>query len=378
MPISFIITSYNIRAYVEDCLRSVAEVATRGDQVILVDDGSNDGTVEIIQSYVQDAGLDPEIEFRPIFLGVNTIGGVGIGANIGLKEANRDTVFFVDGDDWIEPRGFRRARAYWAMHPADVLFTNYLEFDQGVGQTRHPSDMHLWSSAVSGMPLNEGRELGLAMIAVPWRKFYRRAFLERGNLRFPEGDFFFEDNPFHWDVCLSAQKIEFINEVTCCHRMNRPGQTMASTGKELTAFFIHFDTIMTRLAAERQDYRVAACQWLLDNMTWHIGCLASTVRYRYAVTAARALRMIPDMIWSSLEAQNADEPIWPVADRLRKGHVDEQMMLWQNLSLERALSDLDQRIRALETMADKTLTQVKGAQAAISFASIKEISEKLP
>ena len=373
MTISFIITTFNIRDYVVTCLDSVARVARGGDEVIVVDDGSDDGTVEAIRSFAEQTGFPADVSFRPVYLGTNTMGGVGIGANIGMAEATRDTIFFVDGDDWIQPEGFQRARAHWAMHPTDILFTNYLEYDQQGDATRHPADAQRWAPLTNGLPLDESRRLGLELIAVPWRKFYRRDFLLRNNLRFPEGDFFFEDNPFHWAVCLAAGSIGFVNAVTCFHRINRPGQTMASTGIELTAFFTHFDTILNGLSRKDRDGILGACRWLLNNMMWHVERLAAGARHPYAQAASRALQRIPKDLWPSVAAENGDKPVWPIAERLRRGDVDGQVMQWQNQSLERAILALDGRIDALERSSDDVQVQLRGMRAADIFEGIRSL-----
>lgn len=256
MTISFVITTYNVAPYVEQCLSSVAEIAEAGDQVIIVDDGSDDGTVELIAAFADANSFAQGVEFSPIYLGSNTMGGVGIGANIGLQEATRETVFFVDGDDWIDPDGFRRARTRWTFSSCDILIANYLEFDQTKSVTKVSADHNRWHSLVHGDSPELNREQALRMIAVPWRKFYRRALLSDHNLRFPEGDFFFEDNPFHWAVCLAARTISFIDVTICYHRINRPGQTMASKGDELAAFFVHFQTIRSSLPPGNADLEV--------------------------------------------------------------------------------------------------------------------------
>lgn len=372
MSISFIITTYNIRPYIETCLASVAKVAQSGDEVIVVDDGSDDGTVEALQAFAAEIGFAAGVEFRPVYLGANTMGGVGIGANIGMSEATRGTIFFVDGDDWIEAEGFRRARAHWFMHPTDILFTNYLEYDQVKDHTKYPADAQKWSRLTSGLKLEESRRLGLDLIAVPWRKFYRRDFLQQNLLRFPEGDFFFEDNPFHWAVCLAAGSIRFLNVVTCCHRINRPGQTMASTGIELTAFFTHFRTITEGLAKDDRANLVGACNWLLNNMTWHMRCLAAGARYRYGQAAAQALQRLPDDIWMIVAVENEDKLIWPMAERLRRGDIDGQVLQWQNQSLERSIASVDTRLRVLEAAASTIQSELRGMRAAESFASIQE------
>lgn len=373
MPISFIITTYNIRPYIEACLASVAKIAQGGDEVIVVDDGSDDRTVEAVQAFSAEIGFAAGVEFRPVYLGVNTMGGVGIGANIGMSEATRGTIFFVDGDDWIEEEGFRRARAHWSMYPTDILFTNYLEYDQLNDSTKHPADSQKWQRLTNGLKLKERRRLGLDLIAVPWRKFYRRDFLQQNELRFPEGDFFFEDNPFHWAVCLAASSIGFVNAVTCYHRINRLGQTMASTGIELTAFFTHFGTITAGLAKDDRANLVGACNWLLNNMAWHMGRLAASAHYRYGQAAARALQRIPDDIWMIVAMENEDELIWPVAERLRRGDIDGQVLQWQNQSLEDAIAGLDARLCALEAVASRSQSELRGMRAAESFASIQEL-----
>lgn len=373
MTVSFVITTHNVQACVGRCLQSVAEVATDGDQIIVIDDGSGDGTVDVIQHFVTDKGFGPGVEIRSLSLGTNTFGGIGVSANIGLEEADREAIFFVSGRNWVNPDGFRRARAYWTLNPADILFTNYLEFDQQADRNLNPADSELWNNAFSFLPLEESRSIGLEMAAHPWRKLYRRDFLVRGRIRFPEGDFLFEEHPFHWAVCLAAASIGFFNEVTCYHPVSNLDDAEGSAKEELRAFFTHFETIMALAAADDHDRQVAACKWLLDNMSWHMTSLQPEARYRYGEAAARTLQTIPAAVWSRIAERNADRQVWPVAVRLRRGDLDGQILQWQNQSLERALKGLDQRIRNLEALTEKSLTTMQGAEAAEGFASIKEI-----
>lgn len=372
MTISFIITTYNIRPYIGRCLKSVAAVARKGDEVILVDDGSDDGTVEHVQEFARANRLAAGVTLKPIYLGTNTMGGVGIGANIGLRAARCDTVFFVDGDDWIDPHGFDKARAHWALHPTDILLTNYLEFDETLQISRKPADSRKWAVLDRNQPLEELRIQALDFIAVPWRKFYRRAFLEAHGLRFPEGDFFFEDNPFHWAVCLKAASIGFLNTTICHHRINRPGQTMASTGIELSAFFTHFGTITKGLPKADERLRLSAARWLLSNMSWHVDRLSPQAHYHYATAAAKALQSIPDALWHGpLAEAESGKPIWPAANRLRRGDIDGQIDAWQRQAIDRKLTQIEAQLQELQSAQDRLQALTLGQNAADRFDIIQ-------
>lgn len=370
--ISFIITTYNIDPYIEKCLKSVAAVARKGDEVIIVDDGSTDETCAMVKAFLDGGNFSDLVEVKPFFLGANTIGGVGIGGNIGLAEATRRTVFFVDGDDWIDADGFNEARAHWEKHPKDIMFTNYLEFDQKNHAYKSPADAKRWAPLFSLQGFEETQLKALGLIAVPWRKFYRRDFLEKHKIRYPEGDFFFEDNPFHWDVCLKAETIGFFDSVTCYHRVNRPGQTMASTGAELAAFFTHFCTIQDKLSSGQTVLHGALARWLLNNMTWHVGRLSEGAYYSYAQAASKALKRIDQTIWDQdLGATEHRNKIWPVANRLREGDIWGQIDDWKITDLRRRIDGMRGPLGEAKRDSARALELIRGQNAADTFEALK-------
>ena len=379
MSISFIVTTFDIRPYILECLQSLRPCLRPGDQVILVDDGSTDGTDEVVRDFIRHEGFGPDVEWTPVWLGVNTIGGVGIPANIGMDHADRDTVFFVDGDDYMIPDAFLKARRAYEAAPADICFADYLEYDQQAGQTRPPADARKWAELETLTGAEAVRLAAIGLIAVPWRKFYRAEFLRRHRIRFPEGDFFFEDNPFHWTVCTLAGTIGFQRHVICHHRVNRPGQTMASTGTELAAFFTHFETIRTGLPPTRDDLRLQAAHWLLGNMSWHIPRLRPAAFHLYAGRAKQALQQIGDGEWQTLDAGMNTTTVWHYADRLRQGDTWGVIEAWRSdadratlSGLRREIGNLANRLREVERQA-RTAREILQAQQAIDeFAVVKE------
>ena len=383
MNISFVVTTFNIERYVRQCLESLRHCLRAGDQVILVDDGSTDETEQVIRDFVEEGGFGEGVRWTPIWLGVNTIGGVGIGANIGMDHAECETLFFVDGDDYLIPEGFRKARRAYEAHPTDIRIVDYLEYDERADRTRLPADAARWDGLSELESFEDKRLAAIGLIAVPWRKFYRRAFLQRHRIRFPEGDFFFEDNPFHWQVCTKAESIAFSREIVCHHRINRPGQTMASNGAELTAFFTHYRTIASALPGDRPDLRLQAARWLVNQMSWHIPRLQPAAYRAYAVRAQETLQRVADTEWEALSADMAEKAVWHYADRLRRGGAWEVVEAWQanedrkvQRGIARDLRDLRQMLRSLEGQV-KTSREILQAQQAIDeFAAFQALTSR--
>ncbi|MDE4175254.1 glycosyltransferase [Phaeobacter sp. PT47_59] len=344
MKFSFVVTAYNIEDYIGPCLDSLAPCLRPGDQLIVVDDGSGDGTCDEILNRL--ACLEGRgIELCPIFLGANTHGGVGIPANVALTEVRGEALFFVDGDDLMEAAGFLAARQTYEARPSDLLIANYRVYDAGCDRYMPPADQPLWTRGAAVRDPEARRHLALQMIGVPWRKIYRTDFLRAAGLRFPEGDFFYEDNPFHWQACLAAGDIRFLDRSVCAHRVGRVGQTMAAHGIELTAFFDHYETILSLLPDG--GYRPDALRWLLENMAWHIERLDPGAHWIYALRAQETLSAVPEADWQALRHDPVALRAWGVARVLAAGDLAAVISGWQGQAVMRRLADLEGRLQHL-------------------------------
>ena len=98
--VSIIIPVYNVEGYVERCIRSIMEQSYADLQIIVVDDGSTDGSAGIVE------GLAAEDERILLIRQENA--GVGAARNTGLAAATGKYLTFVDGDDYISPNYIRR------------------------------------------------------------------------------------------------------------------------------------------------------------------------------------------------------------------------------------------------------------------------------
>ena len=116
--ISVIIPVYNAEKYVSKCIASVQAQTFSDWQMILVDDGSKDRSLEICQKY---AGADNRIH---VIHQENA--GPGIARNVGLEYANGKYVVFIDSDDYIEKDYFKLL----SQHDEDVVYIDVRNVDE--------------------------------------------------------------------------------------------------------------------------------------------------------------------------------------------------------------------------------------------------------
>lgn len=110
--ISFIVPVYNTAPYLYRCIGSILGQTYQNYELILINDGSTDNSLEICQEY---AGKNNVI----IITQPNA--GVSAARNAGLRMATGDYYFFVDSDDWIEEQSLEHISKYLNDNDVDVL-----------------------------------------------------------------------------------------------------------------------------------------------------------------------------------------------------------------------------------------------------------------
>jgi len=266
--ISIIVTSYNIEKYIGECLNNITKQTLKDIEIIVVDDASTDKTCDVIREFSK---TDPRI--KPIFMEVNSPGGVATPANIGMKQATGQFIGFADGDDLYDPTMFEKLYNSAIRYNSEISLCNFMEFENETEIRNIPFDPG-WNTIAINEELTitePGQKFPvLDLLPVPWRKIYKRSFLLENNLEFPVGPYFFEDNGFHWFTTICASKITFVNEVLCYHRRNRVGQTMASGGERLLGVFHQHEVIYNYLQKNKllAQYKYKSLKWLMAHLSW--------------------------------------------------------------------------------------------------------------
>ena len=117
MKVSVIIPVYNVLPYLQRCLDSVISQTLRDIEIIIVDDGSTDGSSEFVDEY---ALKDERIKVIH-----KENGGLMSAWTTGVRASNGDYIGFVDSDDYISLEMYDRLYSAAAQYNADIVICNY-------------------------------------------------------------------------------------------------------------------------------------------------------------------------------------------------------------------------------------------------------------
>ncbi|MDR1272751.1 MAG: glycosyltransferase [Clostridiales Family XIII bacterium] len=194
ITISVIVPVYNARTTLERCVRSILAQTHTNLEVILVDDGSDDGSDGLIRRLASE-----DARIRPISKGN---GGVSSARNAGLDAASGDFLAFADNDDWIEPDMYEALLALALLYDADVAGSTHFEEREdrteaiATGEIRSYGRTEALASLLGDIPGRTTHSM-LNWFFV-WNKLYRKS--SAGSARFlPETDSA-EDLPFNLQV----------------------------------------------------------------------------------------------------------------------------------------------------------------------------------
>ena len=112
--LSIIVPMYNSEKTISDCIDSILKQTFRQFELILVDDGSQDDTLNICQVYAKK-------DSRIILIHLNNTNGSNYARKIGVKIAKSELIGFVDSDDFVERDMYSSLMKVQAMDDCDLV-----------------------------------------------------------------------------------------------------------------------------------------------------------------------------------------------------------------------------------------------------------------
>ena len=235
--ISLIVPIYNVENYLRMCLDSIANQTYSNIEILLVNDGSLDGSAAICQEFVVRDSRFHYIEKEN--------GGLSDARNVGITRAQGDFLSFVDSDDWIEPTYVEDLYRAALLNDAEVVVSNYQEFHQ----ERNVYLIHLFEDyyethysgeeLIQQLPLLERRDKSFT---TSWGILFARRLFD--NISFPKGKII-EDTRTNYRFFAESCRSTYIHKALYNYRVGIDSISSRITEKLLEDVL---DCLMERMA----------------------------------------------------------------------------------------------------------------------------------
>lgn len=220
VKISVVIPVYNVEKYLEDCLESILKQTLTDIEIICVNDGSKDNSLEILNKYARK-------DKRMTVISQENMGHA-VATNRGIALAKGEYLFLMDSDDIIETNALELT--YNKAIETDVDFVlfkaiNYNNQNNEYYETKSYSMNEVYGRVKDSIfNYDDVKDLIFTISVTPWSKLYKRKFIIENNIIFPEG-LIFDDNIFFWEAFFNAKKIVFLNEFLFIRRFYSTSST---------------------------------------------------------------------------------------------------------------------------------------------------------
>ena len=215
IKVSIIVPVYNAVSYLRTCLESIKNQTYKNIEVLIIDDGSVDGSGEICDLYKKDKRFQ-------VFHQKNQ--GQSLARNLGLKYATGDYILFVDADDYIKEYLIERVLMLVSKYNnVDIVIFDHEEVtDRGIVPF-----IQEFNKRNIEFPVNDIKSI-LHLILLDhvsnlvWDKLYKRSMWE--NIRFPVG-YYYEDMFILPSLFLNAKNVQYLHEYLYINNRVNPSST---------------------------------------------------------------------------------------------------------------------------------------------------------
>lgn len=273
MPkVSVIMPVYNAGKYLRQCMDSLQKQTLREFEVICVDDGSTDRSLQILRDY---SALDKRIH---VFMQANQ--GAAVARNLGIEKAEGEYLLFLDSDDFFEKTLLEETYIAGAEVNADIVLFAARKFDHKIKKFENMP----WTLKTELMPdrVFAASEVADRIFQVttpsPWTKLFRKNFIVENRLQYQNLKNA-NDLSFVYTALFLAQKIRWLDRPLVNYRVNQGGSTQAKKKKYPKEFYFALKKLKQELESRNlldifsisfEQMAEETIQWNLKNIPYEI------------------------------------------------------------------------------------------------------------
>lgn len=281
IKVSIIIPVYNAEKYLEKCLDCIIGQTLKEIEMICVDDGSTDTSLQILRSYAE---RDARIH---IFTQKNQAAGVA--RNHGMEKASGKYLLFLDADDHFELDMIEKMYEKAEEGAYDVVICRYERYCELTKRIlmqdwSHVDSFFIDKNLFSG---NSLRYKGLFQITKGWAwdKLFQADFVRKCGYRFPEFRSS-EDGFFVYMLMVRARRMAYMDDILVTHRVNDPNSLSNTKEKNWINGFKMFELIREELIRldVYETYKRSFLNEILEFFMWYLRSLHSFEAYKNSFT----------------------------------------------------------------------------------------------
>lgn len=225
MKVSVILPSLNVRKYIRECVESVMNQTLQDIEIICVDAGSTDGTLEILREYEKE---DPRIKVI-----VSEKKSYGYQMNLGMSAARGEYIGIVETDDYIPCEMYEELYAIAEKNEVDFIKADFYRFT-GSGKDLRKVHYKLTGETSFYHKVIDIRhhQNAFHFVMNTWSGIYRRDFLEKNQIRHNETPgASFQDNGFWFQTFMYSRRAYFCDKPYYMNRRDNESSSVFSKGK---------------------------------------------------------------------------------------------------------------------------------------------------
>ena len=274
--VSVIVPVCNVQKYLRQCLNSLTEQTLQDIQIICIDDGSTDDSLEILKEF---ATRDPRIE---VISKPNA--GYGHTMNCGLAAAKGEYIGIVESDDFAETDMFEKLYALAKENDADVVKSNYYEYITDTDPKKGAVVENLRDCTYDKVFCPRCDQMIFLTQPAIWSAIYKREFLKAEEISFLETPgASFQDTSFNFKVFAVAEKVVCTREAYLHYRIDNAGSSVKSL-KKVFCICDEYHDIWEFAKSREEVYRRLKCripQIQLGGYLWNLDRLTPALQYQF-------------------------------------------------------------------------------------------------
>ena len=224
--VSIIIPTYNVEMYLVECMESVIHQTLKDIEIICINDGSTDGSLEILKSYAQKDDR--------IVLVDKENGGYGIAMNIGLEKAIGEYIGIVEPDDFVKLDMYESLYQIAKDNDLDFVKADFYRFKR-----TDEDDMNMVYNRLSKNPEDYNKVFNpsedteaIRYIMNTWSGIYKKEFIEKHHIRHNETPgASFQDNGFWFQTFIFATRAMIVDKPYYMNRRDNPNSSVHNREK---------------------------------------------------------------------------------------------------------------------------------------------------